>query len=81
MKTFLANLKYASRQGSAVTVIGGGIFSPAELRDALDLIRDMEETLAAITFTVETVAHLRGMEQELLPVADKARDILARISI
>jgi hypothetical protein len=39
----------------------------------------MQETLAAMAFTVETVAHLRGMEQELLPVADKARALLTRM--
>lgn len=75
MKTFLANLKHVSRD----TEIGGGTFTPAECHVAAVLIRDMTETLAQMTFTVETVAHLRGMEQELLPVADKAHAILARV--
>lgn len=78
MKTFLANLQYAARQGYS-TPIGGGIFTAAECQAAADTIRDMTETLAQMTFVVETVAHLRGMELELLPVADKARAILARV--
>lgn len=75
MKTLIANLKHASEP----TKIGGGVFSAAELHVAAILIRDMTETLASMAFTVETVAHLRGMELELLPVADKARAILARV--
>ena len=77
MKTFLANLQHAARTAEH-TRIGGGVFSPVECREVADLIRDMAETLAATAFTVETVAHLRGMEVELLPVADKARALLAR---
>lgn len=75
MKTFLANLKH----GSQPALIGGGIFSQAECHDIANLLRDTQETLAQLAFTVETVAHLRGMETELLPVADKARAILARM--
>lgn len=78
MKTFLANLKHAAHSGHDIT-IGGGLFSPAECLAVVTLIRDMQETLAATTFTVETVAHLRGMEAELLPVADKARALLAQM--
>jgi hypothetical protein len=78
MKTFLANLQHAARTAEH-TRIGGGVFSPVECRAVADLLRDMQETLAAMAFTVETVAHLRGMEQELLPVADKARALLTRM--
>jgi hypothetical protein len=78
MRTFIANLQHDVRNGESV-IIGSGIFSPAECQNVITLIRDMEETLAAMTFTVETVAHLRGMELELLPVADKARALLARL--
>lgn len=78
MRTFIANLNHASRTGRGAT-IGGGQFTPAECLEVITLIRDMSETLAQTAFTVETVAHLRGMEQELLPVADKARAILARV--
>ena len=78
MRTFLANLKHDIRNGQYVE-IGSGIFSPAECQNVITTIRDMEETLAAMTYTVETVAHLRGMEAELLPVADKARALLAKL--
>ena len=78
MKTFLANLKHAARS-HACTTIGGGSFSPAELQVVVETIRDMSETLAQLAFVVETVAHLRGMEAELLPAADKAREILTRL--
>jgi len=77
MKTFLANLKHAGHNGQSV-VIGGGVFTPHDCQQIVTLLRDMQETLVAMTFTVETVAHLRGMEAELLPVADKARALLAR---
>jgi hypothetical protein len=78
MRTFLANLKRAARDDIS-TMIGGGSFSPSELQNVITTIRDLQETLAAMTYTVETVAHLRGMEAELLPVADKARALLARL--
>jgi hypothetical protein len=78
MKTFLANLQHVASTGRDAR-IGGGEFTPAECRAAATLIRDMQETLAAMAYTVETVAHLRGMERELLPVADKARELIARM--
>lgn len=78
MKTFLANLKHDVRNGQSVE-LGSGIFSPAECQHVVETIRDAQETLAQMAFTVETIAHLRGMELELLPVADKARAILARM--
>jgi hypothetical protein len=78
MKTFLANLKRAAHNGQSVE-IGGGVFTPHDCQQVVTLIRDVQETLAAMTFTVETVAHLRGMEQELLPVTDKARALLKRL--
>ena len=78
MKTFLANLNHAARHYANVN-ISGGSFSPAELKHVAETIRDMSETMAQLTFAVETVAHLRGMEQELLPMADKARALLARM--
>lgn len=78
MKTLLANMQHAVRTGQAVT-IGGGIFTPEEIRDARATIIEMQELLTSMAFTVETVAHLRGMELELLPVADKARALLAKL--
>lgn len=78
MRTFLSNIKHSVRTSQYVT-IGGGVFSPDECQEVITFIRDMQETLTAMTFTVETVAHLRGMEAELLPVADKARKLLERL--
>jgi hypothetical protein len=78
MRTFLANLKHDIRNGQSVE-IGSGIFSPAECLQVVETIRIAQETLAQLAFAVETVAHLRGMEVELLPVADKARELLARM--
>jgi hypothetical protein len=40
-------------------------------------IRLLEAVLTEVTFALESVAHLRSMEKDLLPVCDKARDILA----
>lgn len=79
MKTFIANLNHAARGNGCATTIGGGSFSPAECQEVVTFIRDIQETLAAMAFIVETVAHLRSMEHELLPVADKARKLLERI--
>lgn len=35
--------------------------------------------MAALAFTVETIAHLGGKERELLPQAEKARTIIAAL--
>lgn len=78
MKTFLANLQHAA-SNHHWTTIGRVSFSQDECLAAATLIRDMSETLAQLAFVVETVAHLRGMEAELLPAADKAREILTRL--
>ena len=32
-----------------------------------------------LTLTAETVAHLRGLEREILPMTDKARELIARV--
>lgn len=78
MKTLLANMRRTFCDRQSVT-IGGGIFTPEEIRDARATIIEMQELLTSMAFTVETVAHLRGMELELLPVADKARALLAKL--
>ena len=78
MKIFLAKLQRAARQHYS-TPIGGRLFTADECQAAADTIRDMTETLLIAAHVIETVAHLRGMELELLPVADKARAILARV--
>lgn len=67
MKTFLANLQYAARQGY-VTPIGGGSFSPSELQVVLETISDM---LAAFN----DIAASEDAEY----AAGVARAILARV--
>lgn len=44
MKTFLANLNHAARNGETVT-IGGGEFSPAELAHVVKTINLMVDSL------------------------------------
>jgi len=35
--------------------------------------------LESLTFIAETVAHLRGLERDILPTTDKARELIARV--
>lgn len=35
--------------------------------------------LESLTFTAETVAHMRGLEREILPTTDKACELIARV--
>jgi len=62
----------------------------ADLREALAditeshrIIREQRnalmESLAECVFVVETVAHLQGKERSLLPMADRARELLDSI--
>lgn len=37
---------------------------------------EMFSLLKEMTFVVESVAHLRGLERELLPLTDRARELL-----
>jgi len=43
----------------------------ATLDEVLQVLKD-------VTFIAETVAHTRGLERDILPTTDRARDILAR---
>ena len=45
----------------------------------LTLQKDDVQALKDAAFALETVAHLQGHEQLLLPVAQQLRDMLARI--
>lgn len=36
-------------------------------------------TLKSLAFIVETVAHMQGRERDLLPAAEKAREIISRM--
>lgn len=67
MKTFLANLQHAARQGYS-TPIGGGIFTATELQAAADTIRDMIEAFRDIASS-EDAEYSSGV----------ARAILARV--
>jgi len=40
---------------------------------------DVLKMLEAVTFAAETAAHLRGLEREILPTTDKARELIARV--
>lgn len=42
-------------------------------------LQDVLTSLSELAFIAETVAHLRGMEKEILPTSDKARAILAAL--
>lgn len=39
---------------------------------------DLIAMLKQITFVVESAAHLRNLEHEILPIADKARELIAK---
>jgi hypothetical protein len=39
----------------------------------------MLELLESLTFIAETVAHTRGLERDILPTTDKARELIARV--
>jgi hypothetical protein len=45
------------------------------------LIAAMAKSLAELAFIVESVAHLQGHERELLPVAERARALIAEANL
>jgi hypothetical protein len=49
METLIANLKYAARNGETVT-IGGGSFSPEEIKAAVEQYEAMKERLNETDF-------------------------------
>lgn len=52
---------------------------PAQLPPIPVTLEEVLGTLAALSFTVETIAHLMGKERELLPQAEQARSIIAAL--
>lgn len=58
-------------EGDLNEVTGANIIVPATLAEVL-------ATLGNLAFAVETVAHLQGREG-LLPTADKARELIAKL--
>lgn len=49
-----------------------------ELAETRQVARDMAAALKATAFIVESVAHLQGHEREMLPVVDRARELIDR---
>lgn len=45
----------------------------------VDAAPELVALLEKLTFVAESVAHLRGLEREILPTTDAARELLARI--
>lgn len=43
-------------------------------------VSDLISMLTAVTFLAESVAHLRGLEREILPTTDMARALLKEIA-
>lgn len=41
--------------------------------------QETAKIISEMAFVIETVAHMRGLERELLPLADKARELVERI--
>jgi hypothetical protein len=64
---------HATIEGEMAEVIA----APAPKIPALS---DVLASLKELAFIVETVAHLQGKERELLPAADNARALIARLS-
>lgn len=50
----------------------------ADFDKALQLQVELVASLKELAFVVETVAHLQGKEGALLPMADKARELIDR---
>lgn len=59
-------------EGPLDAVIAAEAGPVPSLADVLQVMRDL-------AFTVETVAHLQGKEQALLPTADRARALIKQL--
>ena len=53
--------------------------SHAQLMRLVDIAPEFLAIVEGLTFTCETVAHMRGLEREILPMTDKARELIARV--
>jgi hypothetical protein len=40
---------------------------------------EMLEVLKKLAFVAESVAHLRGLERDILPITDRARELIAKV--
>lgn len=55
----------------------GPLFNPTEWHECQTAVEtELLKALESMTFVVETVAHLRGLEKELLPCAEQARQLI-----
>lgn len=43
-----------------------------------EMIAELVEALEKLTFVAETVAHLRGLEREILPLTEAARATITK---
>lgn len=50
----------------------------ADLAQLLAAAPEMLESLRELAFVAESVAHLRGMEKDILPMTEKARAAIAK---
>ena len=46
-----------------------------------EYVKQLKDILEKETFALECVAHLQGRERELLPICDKARELLGQETI
>jgi hypothetical protein len=53
--------------------------TPAQLARLSECGPELLAIMEGLTFTCETVAHLQGKERLLLPMTDKARELIARV--
>lgn len=51
----------------------------ALIMEGLPSYTDLLEVVKSLAFVAESVAHLRGMERELLPTCDLVREYLERV--
>jgi 3-oxoacyl-ACP reductase-like protein len=72
-KAILVRVAERRAVASAVKPAGAGAIDPEVLQRIRDNPADVVKILKQATFTLETVAHLRGLEAELLPLAELMR--------
>lgn len=53
--------------------------TPAQLARLTEVAPQLLAVFEGLTFIAETVAHMRGLERDILPTTDKARELIARV--
>jgi len=69
------SLAFARGSGHNIAEDDGGEANARLIAAAPELL----ESLRELAFFAESVAHLRGMEREILPMTDKAQGVIAKI--